>query len=139
MARVEFHTGVADPIGFACRLLRKAYRSGARVVVTAPPDQLAELDRALWTFGAQEFVPHVAVRGAAPSTLARTPIWLAPRAPADAPPVLVNLGAEAPDEQGTFDRVIEIVGTDEASSLGGRGRWRHYVNWGVEPVHHANG
>ena len=50
MTEVEFHTGVADPLGFACRLLRKAYRRGARVLVTAPPERLAQLDRLLWTF-----------------------------------------------------------------------------------------
>jgi hypothetical protein len=36
MTEVEFHTGVDEPLGFACRLLRKAYRKGSRVLVTAP-------------------------------------------------------------------------------------------------------
>ena len=31
---VDFHTGLADKLAYACRLLRKAHRSRARVVVT---------------------------------------------------------------------------------------------------------
>ena len=58
MTQVEFHTGVADTVHFACRLLRKAYRQGERLLVTAPAHTLEALDRALWTFAAQEFIPH---------------------------------------------------------------------------------
>ena len=76
MTEVEFHTGVADAVSFTCRLLRKAYRAGARVLVTAPADMLAELDRALWTFEPHEFVPHVRMPGAAEALASRTPIWL---------------------------------------------------------------
>lgn len=76
--KVEFHTGVADDLGFACRLLRKAYRSGARVVVRAPAASLQRLDRELWTVFEREFIPHLSVpAGKAPSAQARrTPIWL---------------------------------------------------------------
>lgn len=135
--QVEFHTGVADPVHFACRLLRKAYRSGARVLVTAPAAELAALDEALWTFEAQEFVPHVRLPGPAAALAPRTPVWLAGAPPEGAPPVLVNLGAEPPAQPGSFTRVIEIVGTDPAQRQAGRARWRHYEGWGVAPLHHV--
>lgn len=134
---VEFHTGVADPVHFACRLLRKAYRSGARVLVTAPAADLAALDEALWTFEAQEFVPHVRLPGPAAALAPRTPVWLAAAVPEGAPPLLVNLGADAPGDAETFARIIEIVGTDPAQRQAGRARWRHYEAWGVKPVHHG--
>lgn len=81
MTEVEFHTGVADPAGFVCRLLRKAYRQGSRVLVTAPGPMLAQIDRALWLLDENDFVPHALLaqlilptkRAAA----ALTPIWLA--------------------------------------------------------------
>lgn len=136
--QVEFHTGVADPVHFACRLLRKAYRSGARVLVTAPAADLAALDEALWTFEAQEFVPHVRLPGPAAALAPRTPVWLAAAVPEGAPPVLVNLGADAPGQAGAFTRIIEIVGTDPAQRQAGRARWRHYEGWGLQPLHHAN-
>ena len=137
---VDFHTGVADPVAFACRLLRKACRQDARVLVTAPPATLAALDTALWTFDAQDFVPHL--RWPAPVTMAaRTPIWLCAQPdvlPEGAPRVRVNLGAEALPAAGDVDRVIEIVGNDPDDRMAGRARWRHYEQaWGVKPTHYA--
>lgn len=140
MTEVEFHTGVADRIGFACRLLRKASRRGARVLVTAPREVLAELDRALWTFEAHEFVPHVRMPGAAAALAARTPIWLADDSGvAAAPRLVVNIGAEAPAEPAAFERLIEIVAADPDEAARGRGRWRAYKACGLNIVHHGNG
>lgn len=137
-ATVEFHTGVADPVHFACRLLRKAVKSGARVLVTASPATLEALDEALWTFEAQEFLPHVRIPGPAQALASRTPVWLsAGEWPADAPPVLVNLGGPAPDDGESFDRIIEIVGVEPEEVDASRLRWRRYQGWGVKPVHHG--
>lgn len=137
---VEFHTGVADPLGFACRLLRKASRLGARIVCTAPADTLAALDRALWAFEERDFVPHVRVPGAKPPLARRTPIWLAEDASVAEPgQVLVNLGAEGPAEPGGFARIIEIVGTDADEAAAARARWRAYKAAGLEIRHHAAG
>jgi len=137
MTEVEFHTGVADPSAFACRLLRKAYRAGVRVLVTAPPTMLAALDRALWTFDERDFVPHVRQPGASADVAARTPIWLAPHAGlTGAPRVLVNLGAEAPEDLGPVERLIEVVASDADEADRGRSRWRAYKARGLEIVHH---
>ena len=43
MPEVAFHTGVADKPGYTCRLLRKAWRQGAQVVVTGSGEQLQRL------------------------------------------------------------------------------------------------
>lgn len=139
-AQVEFHTGVADPVGFACRLLRKAWQARARVLVTAPEETLARLDEALWTFEAQGFVPHLRLPAADAALAARTPIWLAAMPPdGERPPVLVNLGADAPAGADDFARVIEVVGTGDEERQAGRQRWRHYEGWGVKPLHHGAG
>lgn len=133
---VAFHTGVPDPVIYACRLLRKAYASGARVLVTAPAEVLAALDTALWTFEAQDFVPHLRLPAGA-ALRERTPIWLCAGAvPDDAPRLRVNLSAEPPAEAAEVDRVIEIVGADPDEAAAGRARWRHYEAWGVKPEHH---
>ncbi|CAD5373749.1 DNA polymerase III subunit chi [Rubrivivax sp. A210] len=142
MPEVEFHTGVQDPLGFACRLLRKACRQGARVLVTAPSDTLTALDRSLWTFEECDFLPHVRLPGAAPATAALTPIWLAASATvaqalAPRPGVLVNLGAAAPPEPAQWPRLIEIVGAEADAAAGGRERWRAYKAAGLSIVHHA--
>ena len=137
---VEFHSGVGDPVAFACRLLRKACRHGARVRVTAPAATLAALDVALWTFEEQAFVPHLRWP-ALPSMASRTPIWLCDGpVPPGAPRIVVNLGGDAPPDADTVDRVIEVVGDGAEDRVAGRVRWRFYEEaWGVKPVHHAAG
>lgn len=141
--KVEFHSGVPDKLEHACRLLRKAQASGARVVVTGEPSLLDRLDVALWTFDALAFVPHVRLRGQAePGPVARrTPVWLT-----DAPAhsvwrdVLVNLGPDMVDGWQDFGRVIEVVQDADAERGAARQRWRTYGGHpGVELVHHALG
>lgn len=140
MTEVEFHTGVTDPVDFACRLLRKAYRSGVRVLVTAPELRLAELDRALWTFDEGEFLPHVRMPGAAPAVAARTPVWLAASASlADAPGLVVNLDADVPTDAAAIERLIEIVAAEPAEAERGRTRWRAYRSAGLTIKHHGAG
>lgn len=136
VAVVEFHTGVADRLGYACRLLRKAYRQGVRVQVTAAPADLAALDQALWTLDERDFIPHVRWPVASTGMAARTPLWLATHALTEgAPPVLVNLGAEVPPRPDTLERIIEIVGNETEDVLGGRARWRAYKAAGLNPKH----
>lgn len=140
MAEVAFHTGVADKDGYACRLVRKAWRQGRQVVVTGSAGQLQQLDQLLWTFEQAEFLPHVRLRRgeSPPPALRRTPIWLA-EACADAPArdVLVNLGPEWPDAFGDFERVIEIVGDAAEDVSQGRERWRRYRAAGANPAQAA--
>ena len=158
MTQVEFHTGVAEPTHFACRLLRKAYRQGARVAVMAPAATLRALDRELWTFEERDFVPHVLVShvfvsqargghsGVAPALLARTPLWLLDDAmlgpgspeglPAGTPAVWVNVGSDAPVPTAIATRLIEIVARDADHADRARLRWRHYRDLGWNVVHH---
>ncbi len=139
--RVEFHTGITDDIGYACRLLRKAYGQGVQVQVLAPPAPLQRLDRELWTFVERDFVPHVRVAGGGTRTAQalRTPIWLVEGAQplADGPAVLVNLGAEAPATLGGLSRIIEVVGIEADEAQRGRERWRAYKAQGLVIEHRA--
>lgn len=140
MAQVEFHSGVAAPLHFACRLLRKAYHQGVGVVVMGPAATLQALDRELWTFEAQEFVPHLRVKPGQPldAALRRTPIWLCEGAPpSPCPKVLVNLGAEPPQGGEPFERVIEIVSGEADERQRARARWRAYEARGWAIKHHA--
>jgi DNA polymerase III subunit chi len=140
MARVEFHSGVVEPLHFACRLLRKALRQGVPVLVTAPAPTLQALDRELWTFEAQEFVPHLYLRRGqeVDAAFRRTPIWLCEGEPPSASPkVLLNLGAHVGFEPSRFERIIEVVSTDAEERQLARTRWRDYEARGWDIKHHA--
>lgn len=137
MTQLEFHTGIADVMGYGCRLLRKAYRRGTRVIVCGEAERLSRLDVLLWTFEQLEFIPHLRVRsGEQPSAaLQRTPIWLIDASviwpPAD---VAINLGDEPLDQPERVARVLELVGNEPAAVQNGRARWRHYASRGLTPV-----
>jgi DNA polymerase III subunit chi len=139
---VAFHTGMADKLDHACRLLRKAYRQGARVVVTGDALQLGRLDQALWTFEPQEFVPHARLRAgqAAARALARTPIWFVD-AGAEPPhrEVLVNLGPDMAPGSERYARVIELVAADADDRAAGQQRWRAHKAMGHNVVHAVKG
>ena len=139
MTEVSFHFNVPDRAGYACRLLRKALRSGSTVVVTAPAAELAGLDRLLWTFDPIEFLPHVLQRRGAsvPEALRDTPVWLTeePEA-AHHQQVLVNLGREVPAGFQSYERVIEIVTADGEDREAARSRWKHYASRGYTIQRH---
>jgi len=139
MSIVEFHHGVSDKLAYAYRLLRKAYRAGAQVVVTGDVTALKALDRQLWVFDDREFVPHVLAQseGAVPVRQHGTPIWLTAD-PASAPgerSVLVNIGQVMPPGVERFARLFDIVSNEMADRQQGRLRWKSYAakGWQVNP------
>lgn len=126
MTEIAFHFNVPDKLAYSCRLLRKAYLSGASIAVTAEPEVLAELDLLLWSFSSSEFVPHCS-SSASVTTLATTPIVLsASLADCSRHEVLVNLGQGIPAGFEAFERLIELVALSPDDVLAGRSRWKHY-------------
>ncbi len=135
MTGIAFHVNLADRLAYACRLLRKAAASGARVLVTGPQADLRALDAALWTFSPQDFVPHGLAEALTPAMLARTPIVLA--ASTQGAPhreVLVNLHEAIPEGFEAFERLIELVSGDDAQLRSARVRWKHYADQGHAPT-----
>ncbi|MFD1711738.1 DNA polymerase III subunit chi [Ottowia sp. GY511] len=136
MTEVAFHFNVPDRLGYACRLLRKAYATGGRTVVVGSAEQIHALDTALWTFSALDFIPH-ARASAPPETLAHTPVVLATDAQeVEGAQIMVHLGETVPAGFERFERLIELVGTDQAGRAHARQRWRHYADRGYEIKRH---
>jgi DNA polymerase-3 subunit chi len=138
--RVDFYVNVDHRLHYACRVVRKARSTNLSVLVYArDADRLARFDSALWTFSALDFVPHVY----ADSTLAAaTPVWLTPSAGSDARrDLLLNLDDDVPDADwcARFDRVIEVVSSDEGDRAQGRRRFRAWRERGVTPTTHEIG
>ncbi|MBI1889220.1 MAG: DNA polymerase III subunit chi [Burkholderiales bacterium] len=134
MTRIDFHSNVPEKIHYACRLVRKARTADCRVVVFAERADLAALDTALWTFMEQEFVPHVMANDA---LAARTPVILTDSDTAELPhhEVLINLSNATPSNFASFERLLEIVSTEENEAAAGRERYRFYKQRGY-PLNH---
>ena len=137
MTRVDFHSKVPDKIAYACRLVRKARAADLKVVVfAADRAQMAAFDEALWTFSEQDFLPHVP---AGDELAAVTPVILTHDAAQALPhhQVLVNLSRETPAHFARFERMFEIVSTDDDDLLAGRARYRQYQQRGYPLTHHV--
>jgi len=133
---VAFHFNAPDPVAYACRLLRKAVGSGAKVVVVADEDTLGALDVALWTFSSADFLPHCDINSD-PRTLAFSPIVLAASlATSPHHQIMLNLGEHVATGFELFERVIEVVALDDKSRQLARGRWKQYVELGYSITRH---
>jgi DNA polymerase III subunit chi len=133
---VAFHFNAPHKVDYTCKLLRKATAAGARVAVRGPADVLARLDRELWVFSPQDFIPHVRMP-CAQQVLERTSVVLCEEvAQLSGYGVLVNLGAQVPQGFEGFARVIEVVTHDESDRLAARARWKHYEAGGYTLVRH---
>lgn len=136
MTEVAFHFNAPDKLGYACRLLRKAYLRGARVVVLVEERERAALDVALWTMANGEFIPHSGPMDPA-HVKDRSPIHIASEASAsNGATVLVNLRTHTPAGYEGFARVIEVVTGDPDDRGFARERWKHYKAQGIEPQRH---
>jgi len=129
MTRIDFHFNTSDKLAYACRLLRKAYRSNTRVwVCCRDAHQRDRLDRLLWTFAPLEFIPHVA---AGHRLAVQTPIVLADTLEGSEDwRVAVHLGDQVPEGFSSFERWIEVVASDEEDRLLARARWSYFKSHG---------
>ena len=135
MTRIDFHSNVPNKIAYACRLVRKARNANFQVVILARDDaQLAELDEALWTFSEQDFLPHVMMDDA---LAAQTPILLTATQAMEAPhhQILINLSDTPPDHFARFERMFEVVSSNEADKSSGRERYSYYKQRGYPLTH----
>ena len=136
MTEVAFHFNVPDKLGYLCRLLRKAVLSGSRVVVMGEATSLNQLDTALWTFSALDFVPHCRLPSD-PQISSNSPVVLT-ESVSSAPhqDVLVNWSTRVPDGFEQFARLIEVVTSDDQDRLQARQRWKHYADRGYAITRH---
>jgi len=135
MTRVDFHSKVPDKLAYACRLVRKA-RAGKLQVVVFLQDaaQLQAFDDALWSFSAQDFLPHVRADDA---LAAQTPVILTDDAEQALPhhQILINLSTQTPSHFARFERLFEIVANEETDLAAGRERYRLYQQRGYPLTH----
>jgi DNA polymerase III subunit chi len=136
MTELAFHFNAPSKVAYACKLLRKATATGARVAVLVPPALMGRLDQELWTFSPLDFVAHVCAP-CSPQAMASSPVLLCDdAAQAQGYAVLVNLSDTLPTDMVRFERVIEVVTADAADRAGARERWKQYTALGFEITRH---
>jgi len=139
MTEIAFHFNAPDKLAYACRLLRKAVASGAKVVVTGDDANLQTLDTLLWTFAALEFLPHCRADSPIEQRMASPIVLAAQLDGGEALPhhqVLLNLGDVVMPGYERFERTIEVVTLDEEDRHNARQRWKHYADRGYAITRH---
>ena len=135
MTQIDFYSHADNKLQVACSLCAKALERGLRVMIYTPDaDTTDKLDKLMWCYPAIGFIPHCRAND---QLAAETPViidHLAEPLPHD--DVLLNLHPALPPFFSRFQRLIEIVGTDETDSQAGRVRFRFYRDRGYEIRHH---
>ncbi len=131
MTRIDFYHYAPDKLRYACRVAATVAERDNRLVVFCPDAAvLSAYDRLLWTFQSTRFVPHCR---AGDAIAADTPVILA--SGDESLPhhdVLLNLGDDWPPFFASFERLLEIVGTDEDDRQRARGRFAFYRKRGYQ-------
>ncbi len=139
MPRIDFYTLEPDSPGdrcrLTCRLVERAYAEQQRVLIHCPDPELARhLDRLLWTFRQDSFIPHGLVGQTDPLL---TPVLISLDGnPPDPDRVLINLALEVPGFVGRCEQVWEPVDQEPAVRAAGRERFRLYRTQGYVLEHH---
>ncbi len=137
MTQVDFYFNAADLFQITQRLIAKALKAkpSATVVVAGDAASLQGFDAHLWAFDASSFVPHVFASDALAS---KTPVLLtvgAEDVPHSHYGLMINLGTTVPERFSRYERLIELVASDQASVLKGRERYKLYKQRGYPMSH----
>jgi len=132
--QVSFYSDAADPLHFACRLIRRALASGKPVGVCVGPAQATRLDELLWSFDVAEFIPHRRWNGATPPAPGEV-LLVDDAARLPHRGLLLNLGDDMPSDALAFERVLEVIGQAPERVQAGRARYRVYQQAGARLDH----
>jgi len=129
VTEVLFYTFAGDPLDVARRIATKACGQGKHVMIYTPDAGVADaIDRLLWTTPALGFIPHCRDGDA---LAGETPVLIGTDTDAlRSADVMINLHAGQPPSFARFERLVEIVGLDEAGVEQGRERYRFYKSRG---------
>lgn len=134
MTKVDFYTGSIDKLRTACQLSHKAMQHGLRTVISLPDAASCDaLDRLLWQYPDTAFIPHA--RFDSPEAENAPVILSYDNDTFLQHDLLISLHNECLPFFSRFERLIEIIGTDETDSRRGRERYKFYRDRGYEMRH----
>lgn len=116
-------------------LVSKAYEQGKRILIKMPDARaVALLDKLLWTFNPNSFLPHGSAKTSKDEDIALQPIWITDKDenPNKAEILIVTHGASS-DIVGDFSLCCEMFdGHDEQAVASARERWTVYKEQGFD-------
>ncbi|MCW5621839.1 MAG: DNA polymerase III subunit chi [Burkholderiales bacterium] len=131
MTQIDFYTNVANREHTACTLAAKALARGLRMMILTADNAWTErMDQLLWTQPATAFLPHCRAHHRLAGV---TPIILDHVAePVVHEQILLNLRDDLPPHFSRFERLIELVGSDDSDRQQARVRFRFYRDRGYD-------
>ena len=119
----------------ACRLAEQQSRQNQHVYIRlANAAQAEEMDRLLWSFSPESFVPHALTSATDARGVTLLLGWDAK--PPEVSTCLLNLSGEAASIQGNISSVAEFVPNDQEAKAHSRVLWNTYKSQGHELNHH---
>jgi len=120
---------------FICRLTEKAWSQNNAVYIHTLDEQHAiKYDELLWIFNEDSFIPHQLMQHEETTQNKTKDILIGHKSTEKIPitchDVLINLNHETPSFFSQFERVAEIITTDETSKIKGRERYQFYRDRG---------
>ena len=138
MTRVTFYLldqNGPDANHFACRLAYKAWREGLPVHFhTSNEKHCQSIDRLLWEWKEDSFLPHAQIGGDFPPETSVTIGYQAPDIQVRR--LLINLDKDVPDFFSDFSRVCEIVVDHPDQKEVSRNKFRAFRQLGITPETH---
>ena len=134
MQKIDFHYNVPDRIHYACAVAATVFRRGLSLAVwSSDAGRLRSFNAQLWERDSLSFIPHVSAEH---PHAAETPVRYSTSLQALSGDVLLLLDDTLPPDWETefkrFDRIIDVVSTQEAEVQASRARYRAYKQAGVE-------
>ena len=135
MTRIDFYDvsqSHHSPDGLVCKLCHKAYQGKQNVLLlTADQQHSDRLDRMLWTSEEESFLPHDQQEQEG----LLTPVLINHQAdPRGERQLLINLSKEIPLFFAQFERVIELVSSENKEQA--RSHYSFYKDRGYQLNHH---
>ncbi|MEY2994833.1 MAG: hypothetical protein RL357_1768 [Pseudomonadota bacterium] len=135
MTALDFHSDVSQPLQYAARLVRKATQLKQPLVLLCESTQMDALEEAIASLDKTTLVP-LGRQDSAAAVIDRSLVLVAQSAHAvPARGWLVNLTQSWPEGFEAFEKVIEVIATDEAAVQAGRQRWAQYKAKGYPLAH----
>ncbi len=132
MTEISFYFNVNNRESALCQLVGKALLQGHRMfILTGSEAATSVLDRMLWEIPPAGFLPHCQADA---EFAEQTPIIIDHRVELITPrSLLFNWTERVAPRFSEFERLIEIVDSDEALKAAARSRWAAYKAQGFTP------